>query len=157
MAPSEHHIAITVAAEDDLDALLPLIRAYCDFYEVAPSDADLRALARGLIASGGREGLQFLAREADGEPVGFATLLFTWSTTSGARAGVMNDLYVVPQVRGRGVAEALIDRCTTESTARGAAKLTWITRPDNHRAQAVYERVGARVDPFLTYRIDLPR
>ena len=66
-----------------------------------------------------------------------------------------NDLYVVPHARGRGLAEALIDRCVTEGARHGAAKLNWITRPDNHRAQAVYDRV-ARRDPWLTYRIDLP-
>jgi len=51
----------------------------------------------GLLAAGGRDGLQLLARDRSGHPVGFATLLFTWSTTSAARAAVMNDLYVGPQ------------------------------------------------------------
>ena len=46
--------------------LLPLMRGYCEFYEVAPSDDDLLAMARVLIADPEREGLQLLARDADG-------------------------------------------------------------------------------------------
>jgi len=140
----------------ELDELLPLVRAYCDFYEVAPSDRDLRTLMLTLLDGGGRDGLQLLARDETGAPVAFATLLFTWSTTSAARAAVLNDLYVAPEARGHGLAEALIERCTNESARRGAAKLTWITRPDNERAQAVYDRTGARRDPWVTYRVDLP-
>lgn len=155
MTPPEG-FAIEPVNEHDLYELLVLVRAYCDFYEVTPSDRRLRAVMQGLLASNGREGLQLLARDPEGEPVGFATLLFTWSTTSAARAAVMNDLYVAPHTRGQGLAEALIDRCAKESQRHGAAKLTWITRPDNHPAQAVYDRVAALRDPWLTYRIDLP-
>jgi len=156
MTPPEPSFTINPVGDHDLDELLVLVRAYCDFYAVTPTDRDLRALMVGLLAAGGREGLQLLARDATGEPAGFATLLFTWSTTSAARAAVMNDLYVAPHARGQGLAQALIDRCQTESGQRGAAKLTWITRPDNHRAQAVYDRAGAHRDPWVTYRIDLP-
>lgn len=156
MTPLEPSFTINPVGDHDLDELLVLVRAYCDFYAVTPTDRDLRALMVGLLAAGGREGLQLLARDATGEPAGFATLLFTWSTTSAARAAVMNDLYVAPHARGQGLAQALIDRCQTKSAQHGAAKLTWITRPDNHRAQAVYDRAGAHRDPWVTYRIDLP-
>jgi len=156
MTPSEPSFTINPVGEPDLDELLVLVRAYCDFYAVTPTDRDLRALMLGLLGAGGREGLQLLARDAVGEPIGFATLLFTWSTTSAARAAVMNDLYIAPGARGQGLAEALIDRCQIESARHGAAKLTWITRPDNHRAQAVYDRIGAHRDPWVNNRIDLP-
>ena len=156
MTPPEPSFTINPVSEPDLNELLVLVRAYCDFYSVTPTDRDLRAVMVGLLASGGRDGLQVLARDGSGDPVGFATLLFTWSTTGAARAAVMNDLYVAPDIRGHGLAEALIDRCHAESAQHGAAKLTWITRPDNHRAQAVYDRAGASRDPWVTYRMDLP-
>jgi ribosomal protein S18 acetylase RimI-like enzyme len=153
---AETPFTIDRVTEPDLEELLALVRAYCEFYEVAPSDHALRALMHGLLASQGREGLQLLARGPVGEPAGFATLLFTWSTTIGARAAVMNDLYVTPRARGQGLAEALIERCKAESERHGAAELSWVTHPDNRRAQAVYDRVGALRDPWLTYRVDLP-
>jgi hypothetical protein len=49
--------------EPDLRDLLPLVRAYCDFYEVAPTDDTLLALSRALIEDPEREGVQLIARD----------------------------------------------------------------------------------------------
>ena len=61
---STEHV-ITVVAEADLEDLLPLLRGYCDFYEVDPPDDALLALSRALIADPEREGLQLIAREPE--------------------------------------------------------------------------------------------
>jgi len=143
-------VTIDRVTEADLEALLPLMRAYCDFYEVSPSDEALLSLSRALIADPGREGVQLLAR-ADGRAVGFATIFWSWATTSAERIGVMNDLYVAPEGRGTGAAEALIEACRAECAARGAGKLTWQTAPDNERAIKVYDRVGATREQWLDY------
>ena len=60
--------AIAVVREADLSDLLPLMRAYCDFYEVTPSDAALLAMSRALIADPQREGTQLIARNAGEMP-----------------------------------------------------------------------------------------
>ena len=78
---------IAVAGEADLGELLVLLRGYCDFYEVAPSDERLLAVSRALIADPEREGVQLLARDARGTAVGFATLYWSWQTLSAARLG----------------------------------------------------------------------
>jgi GNAT superfamily N-acetyltransferase len=149
--------AITVVAEDDLADLLPLMRAYCDFYDVAPHDDALLALSRALIADPEREGVQLVARAPDGPAVGFATVFWTWSTTRAARIGVMNDLFVAPHARGAAagrVGEALIAACAERGRAHGAVSLTWQTALDNARAQALYDRIGAERSQWLDY--DLP-
>ena len=138
--------------EEDLDVLLPLMRAYCDFYAVAPSDDALLAMSRTLIADSEREGVQFLARR-DGEAVGFATVFWSWSTLSAARLGVMNDLFVAEAARGSGAAEALIHACADACRAHGATQLTWQTAKDNHRAQAVYDRVGGERSEWFDYAL----
>jgi GNAT superfamily N-acetyltransferase len=143
-------VTIDRVIEADLEALLPLMRAYCDFYEVAPSDEALLTMSRALIADPEREGVQLLAR-ADGRALGFATIFWSWATTSAERIGVMNDLFVAPEGRGTGVAEALIEACRAECAARGAGKLTWQTAPDNERATNVYDRVGATREQWLDY------
>jgi GNAT superfamily N-acetyltransferase len=126
-------VRITVVGPADLPELLPLMRAYCDFYRVAPSDQALLELSQALLADPQREGLQLLARDDTGGAVGFATLFWTWQTLDAARVGVMNDLYVAAEARGTGVA-------------------------DNHRAQAVYERIGAtRDDRWLDYQLPVDR
>jgi hypothetical protein len=66
---------ITVVGSADLPELLPLVRAYCDFYQVTPSDQELLALSRALLADPQREGLQLLARDDADQAVGFATLV----------------------------------------------------------------------------------
>ena len=145
---------ITRVTEADLPELLPLLRAYCDFYEVSPSDDDLLALARALIADSEREGVQLIAR-SDGAAVGFATIYWSWATTIAARIGVMNDLYVAPAARGTGTAEALIQACAEESRRHSAAELTWQTAPDNERAQRVYDRVGAKRSQWVDYSLNI--
>jgi GNAT superfamily N-acetyltransferase len=146
---TEHSIRTVGAA--DLDELLPLMRSYCDFYGVSPTDADLLALARALTDDPEHEGVQLLARDSGGLVAGFATLYWTWSTTNAFRIGVMNDLFVAERARGHGVAEQLIEACRTECVRRGAHRLTWQTAADNHRAQAVYDRVGATREQWVDY------
>jgi GNAT superfamily N-acetyltransferase len=147
---------IAPVTEADLPELLPLMRGYCDFYEVDPSDEDMLAMSRELIDDPEREGVQLIARDGDGRATGFATIFWTWSTLSASRIGVMNDLFVDERSRGTGVAEALIAACAERCRERGATSLDWTTARDNHRAQRLYERVGARRDErWLDYSLDV--
>jgi ribosomal protein S18 acetylase RimI-like enzyme len=146
-------MTVAVVAEPDVSDLLPLMRGYCDFYDVAPSDEALLALSRALIADPEREGVQLIARDDGGNAIGFATIYWTWSTASAARIGTMNDLYVAPEGRGSGAADALIKACAERVREHGGIRLEWQTALDNHRAQAVYERVGGRRDQWLDYSL----
>ena len=145
--------AVSLVGEAELDELLPLMRGYSDFYEVTPTDEALLALSRALIADPQREGQQFLARDGDGRAIGFATVYWLWSTTSATRIGLMNDLFVAPEGRGSGAAEALIERCREACREHGASKLTWQTAKDNGRAQAVYDRIGGERSEWLDYSL----
>jgi GNAT superfamily N-acetyltransferase len=145
--------SIARVGPSDLDELLPLMRGYCDFYKVSPSDENLLALSRALIDDPEREGLQLIARDAEGRPMGFATIFWTWSTTDAARLGVMNDLFVSETARGGGVADALISACREECASRGIERLSWQTAPDNQRAQAVYDRIGGTRENWVDYWI----
>jgi GNAT superfamily N-acetyltransferase len=145
---------ISTVTEADLPELLPLMRGYCDFYEVDPSDDALLAMSRTLIADPDLEGLQLIARDDDGRAVGFATVFWSWSTLSAARLGVMNDLFVSEDARGSGVADELIAACAECCRERGATSLEWQTAHDNMRARAVYERVGGKRDErWLDYSL----
>jgi GNAT superfamily N-acetyltransferase len=144
---------IARVTEADLLELLPLMRSYCEFYEVAPPDEQLLAMSRELIADPEREGLQLIARDDSGAAIGFATIFWSWSTLSASRIGVMNDLYVAAEARGGGVADALIAACLALVRQRGASSLGWQTARDNERAQAVYERVGARREEWVDYSL----
>jgi ribosomal protein S18 acetylase RimI-like enzyme len=140
----------------DLDALAPLMRAYCDFYRAAASEAALRALAETLLADPQGSGLQLIAREQDSKAaVGFATLYWSYSTLSAGPIGVMNDLYVAPEARRRGIATALIEACREQTAQHGRISLEWYTAPDNLHAQAAYERTGAEREEWFSYTLSV--
>ncbi len=146
---------IARVGEQDLDELLPLMRGYLEFYEVACDDEALLALSRALIADPEREGIQLIARDDDGRAVGFATVYWTWSTTTAARLAVMNDLFLDPSARGSGAAAALIEACRDAAREHGAKRLAWQTALDNARAQALYDRIGGRRSQWLDYDLEV--
>ena len=142
----------------DLDDLLPLMRGYCDFYEVAPSDDALRSLSLELIENPDTAGLQLIARDdEDRSPLGFATIFWSYSTLSASAIAIMNDLYVAPQARGGGVGAALIRACEAECAARDVPLLQWQTAHSNKRAQTVYDTFGAQRSEWLTYTLTVTR
>jgi GNAT superfamily N-acetyltransferase len=147
---------IEPVTEAELPELLPLMRGYCDFYEVNPSDDELLAFSRELLASPELDGVQLLARDDEGRAIGFATILWTWSTLSASRIAVMNDLFVSPDGRGSGAADALIKACAERAREHGATSLEWQTARDNERARKVYDRVGGRMsDRWVDYDLSL--
>jgi GNAT superfamily N-acetyltransferase len=145
-------LTITTVGTADIPELMPMLRAYCDFYRVDPSDERLLALVAALIAEPS-EGLQLIARDTDGTPLGFATIYWTWQTLHAGRVGVLNDLFVVPASRGSGTGRALIERCRELCRERGAEKLVWETAPDNATAQRLYDGIGAEKSTWLTYEL----
>jgi GNAT superfamily N-acetyltransferase len=142
------------ATERDIPALTPLMRGYCDFYKANPPDSGLAEMARALIATDDGQGMLLVAEDGGGV-IGFAAVGWKWSSLRGARIAVLEDLFVALEARGRGAADALIEECASRARTNGAPVLTWLTAPDNHRAQAVYERVGGKSDSFLEYELEL--
>jgi GNAT superfamily N-acetyltransferase len=147
-------VRISVVGEPDLAQLLPLMRGYCDFYGVAPRDDALLDLARTLLTDPDCEGFQLIARDDAGRPVGFATVYWSRSTLAAARTAIMNDLFVHPDARGTGLAEALVEECRVRSGRGGAVSMGWQTQRGNARAQRLYERIGATRAEWIDYSLD---
>jgi GNAT superfamily N-acetyltransferase len=148
-------MAIRDATEADVEALLPLLRGYCDFYESSPSDEGLLRMARSSIAAPEDEAFLLVSTDDAGEIVGFAHNQWKWSSLRAARVVVLDDLFVAEAARGSGHADALIEASAAVARRNGAPVLTWLTAPDNHRAQAVYNRLGGQAEMFLEYELEL--
>ena len=146
-------VEIRPATEEELGELLPLMRAYCDFYESSPTDEGVTTMARTLITDPS-QGVVFIARQ-DGRAIGFATLDWKWSMLKGARIGYLEDLFVDPTARGGGTADALIQACTNRCRELDMPAMEWLTAPDNRRAQKVYNRTGAESDTYVEYDLEL--
>jgi ribosomal protein S18 acetylase RimI-like enzyme len=65
----------------------------------------------------------------------------------------MNDLYVIEEMRGKGVAGKLFEACSTYTNDNDYAAMVWETAKDNKRAQRFYEKMGARPGDWITYTI----
>jgi GNAT superfamily N-acetyltransferase len=146
-------VEVRPALMDEIEEMLPLIRAYCEFYETQPNETGLREMFRTLI-SDPSQGAVFIARQ-EGRAIGFATLDWKWSSLKAARIGYLEDLFVDPDARGRGIADALIEICADRCRELGMPALEWLTAPDNHRAQKVYNRTGAASDTYVEYDLEL--
>lgn len=83
--------------------------------------------------------------EWDGEPVGFALWFYNFSTFRGRHGVYLEDLFVRPAARGRGVGKALITGLARRCVEQGLARLEWSVLDWNVSAIGFYERLGATV------------
>lgn len=148
---------ITVGAvrEEEFEALLPLISAYQSFYEVEDVDTDRnRSFFRRFLAPS-EDGELLAARDESGQILGYACLYWHFSSTQAVETVLMNDLFVAPEARGRGVGRALIEASREVARRRGAAWLEWATAPDNHTAQRLYDSMTSEKSTWLEYELDV--
>ena len=144
---------IRLATIADLDALLPLVQAYRVFYQREPDAQRERAFIEAHLRNG--TSTIYIA-EAAGKPVGFMQLFKTYSTVRLANSWILEDLFVMPESRGRGVASELLARALEHARADGACGMFLETAQDNVTAQRVYERAGwTREGHFLKYNAPL--
>lgn len=140
-APQQAPAVPSRATLDDLDALATLFDGYRVFYGQRSDPA----LARAFIEERLRrdESVIFIARDgANREALGFTQLYPMFSSVSARRIWVLNDLFVAPAARKRGVARTLMDCARDFATEAGALRLILETAEDNHAAQALYESLG---------------
>lgn len=144
-----HIETVTPASFDDV---LPLVAAYQVFYGAEPNEARNREHF-GRFLNDHSRGVQFLARDEAGNAVGMATLYFTYSSVRACEQCLMNDLYVVPEVRGRGIGRALIEHCRNFARERGYRAIVWTTATDNATAQRLYDALTAERSTWVHYRL----
>ncbi len=144
---------ITRASLDDLELLTPLFDGYMVFYE-QPSDPERHR--RFLVDRLSREeAFVFIATDETGAGMGFTLLYPSFSSVSMARIYVLNDLYVHPDHRQKGVASRLMAAAADFGRSKGAIRLHLETGHDNTRAQALYEKEGWVKDSSYHYSLTL--
>lgn len=133
---------VRVATVDDVGVILGFIRALADYERLADAViADEAALAATLF--GPRPAAEVLLVEADGRPRGFA-LFFTSYSTFLAKPGLyLEDLFVEPDARGRGLGLALMATLAQLCVARGYGRFEWSVLDWNQPALDFYRALGA--------------
>jgi GNAT superfamily N-acetyltransferase len=148
-------VVVSPVREEEFEELLPLISAYQRFYEVDDVDSDRnRFFFRRFIAPSA-DGQLLAARDEGAVILGYACLYWHFSSLQAVETVLMNDLYVAPEARGRGIGRALIEASAAVARERGSAWLEWATAPDNHTAQRLYDSMTDEKSTWLEYELDL--
>ncbi len=93
--------------------------------------------------------------EVGGEAVGFALYFYNFSTFRGQPGIYLEDLFVKPEHRGRGLGRALLARIATIALDRGCGRFEWAVLDWNEPSIGFYKALGARaMDEWTVYRID---
>ena len=146
-------ITIRQAVLADLDVVAGLFDGYRQFYDQV---SDLQAARNFLQARFDHGQSVILLAESQGQAVGFTQLYPSFSSVSMARVYVVNDLYVAPSARRRGVGERLLKAASDHALQMGAVRLSLTTNVQNLPAQALYESMGwARDQKFYAYHLAL--
>lgn len=127
------------AGPDDLEALVPLFDAYRGFYRRPSDAAGARAFLRARLERG--DSVVFLAEDGE-RALGFVQLYPTFSSVRMGRWWVLNDLFVAPEARRRGVGRALMERAARHAAETGAEGMELATEKTNERAAALYRSLG---------------
>jgi GNAT superfamily N-acetyltransferase len=134
------------ATPADVDDIFRLIRGLAEYerltHEVTGSAERLRA-----HLFGSQPYAEVVLAELDGRPVGFALFFHNYSTFLTAPGLYLEDLFVEPAHRGKGIGAALLRRVAALAHERGCGRLEWAVLDWNAPAIGFYERQGARVLP----------
>lgn len=130
------------AAPADVSTILRFVRDLAAFERepdaVEATEAMLAEALFGAMPAG-----EAVIAEAGGEALGFALFFHNFSTWTGRRGVYLEDLYVTPAARGRGVGGALLRHLAGIAVERGCARFEWSVLDWNADAIAFYRKVGA--------------
>jgi len=141
MRPQNTAITLQTAGVAELAALLPLVRAYHEFEQVDMSDQQRREALAPLLQPDSPLGRVWLLL-LTGDVVGYVALCFGYSIEFRGRDAFVDELYVEPGARGRGVASAALARVMREAAQLGIVALHLEVARSNERARRLYRRWG---------------
>ncbi len=148
-------MAITLApvTPDEISVLMELIRELARFEKL---EHEFVATAEGLHTAffGAQPSAGALLARVDGEPAGYAIYFSTFSSFTGRPGVWLDDLFVLPQFRKRGLGRKLIEAVAKIAAERGCARFEWLALDWNERALEFYRGLGARtLDEWVLLRI----
>lgn len=135
-------VAIRPARPEDSAVIFELIRSLAEYERLAHAvEATGNDIAAALFGDSPRVFCDLA--EADGEVVGFALWFYTFSTFVGRHGIYLEDLYVQPGYRGRGIGKALVSNLARRCVAESLGRLEWSVLDWNEPAIQFYRAHGA--------------
>jgi GNAT superfamily N-acetyltransferase len=137
-------IRIVPARPDHVPVILQMIKGLAEYeqlsHEVSATEQDLQESLFGARPAG-----EVVIAYADDVPVGFALFFHNFSTFLGRHGLYLEDLFVVPDWRGRGVGKRLLSHVAAIAANRRCGRMEWAVLDWNESAIAFYQHLGAQV------------
>jgi GNAT superfamily N-acetyltransferase len=139
-------LSITPATEEDIPQILAFIQGLAEYEKLSDSCVATEKSLRETLFGEHRYAEVLIARLGD-TPVGFVLFFHNYSTFL-ARPGIyLEDIFVLPEHRGKGVGKALLGRVARIAHDRGCGRLEWSVLDWNNPAIEFYKKLGATVMP----------
>jgi GNAT superfamily N-acetyltransferase len=145
-------LKIRAIEEEDKDQWLKLWAGYLEFYKstISPEQTELtwkRLINNELKMFG------FVAENEDGV-IGFTHCLFRPSTWTETDYCYLEDLFVDPNIRGKGVGRALMEKVFDLAKEKKSKRIYWTTQEFNKTARVLYDSITP-VSEFVQYRLPI--
>jgi GNAT superfamily N-acetyltransferase len=141
------------ATERDVPVILSLVKALAEYEHMAGDVVADEALVHEALFGPAAWAVVVLAR-AGSEPVGFAGWVYNHSTFLGRRGLYLEDLFVVPEWRGRGIGRELLVYLAKVAVERECGRMEWAVLNWNEPAIGFYRSLGAKpMDGWSTFRL----
>jgi len=146
-------ITLRSATADDAGLILDFIRQLAEYenltHEMVTNEDQLRQSLFGQ-----RRVAEVVIASFDGEPAGFALFFHNFSTFLGRPGIYLEDLFVIPALRGQGIGQVLLSHLARLAVERGCGRLEWWVLDWNEPAIRFYERLGAQaMDEWTVFRL----
>ena len=150
---SDTRITLRFATADDAGLILDFIRQLADFEKMTDEVVtDEDQLRQSLF--GERQVAEVVIASFEGEPAGFALFFHNFSTFLGRSGIYLEDLFVIPKLRGHGIGQILLSHLAKIAVERGCGRFEWSVLDWNTDAIRFYERLSAKpMDEWTVFRI----
>lgn len=146
-------VRITMATENDLPVILEFIHGLAEYERLGDKCIATEEKLRSTLFTDRPAAEVIIARIGD-EPFGFALFFHNYSTFLAQRGIFLEDLFVKPEGRGRGVGRALLAALARITVERDCGRLEWSVLDWNETAIGFYRRIGAQaMDEWTTFRM----
>jgi GNAT superfamily N-acetyltransferase len=144
---------ISPANAADVPLILSLINELAEYEKLRhESVATEASIAKALF--GPKPHAEALIARFDGEPAGFALFFHNFSTFLGKPGLYLEDLFVRPSYRGRGIGKSLLSYLAALALKRDCGRFQWQVLDWNRPSRDFYESLGAQADPaWVNYRM----
>lgn len=146
-------IGLRTATERDVPLILSFIRELAEYERLSHEVVATEQLLRASLF-GERPAAEVVVGDYGDEPAGFTLFFHNFSTFLGRPGSYLEDLYVTPGLRGRGVGRAMLAYLAKLAKERGCGRLEWSVLYWNEPAIKLYKSIGATpMDDWTVFRV----